>query len=1235
MDKSTPALNETDYRAIFDANPDAVFILSSDGQILDANLTAIRRYGYSLEELVRMNAADLAAEDLRDKAPTRLSNSLKSDNRFEWRHQSKDGCELPVEIVSHPIIHHGEHAILASARDIRDRTSFNSALHNQKHILERILDTEPGTVYIFDLAEQRNVYINRHWLTAYGYTAEETQAMGSELIQVFHPDDLLRIAANHNAWKDASDGEMRSIEYRLQDKKGAWHWLISRETPFTRDERGQVRQILGIAHDITEKKQAETLLSGQSQVLEMIAAGTSLSETLIALVRLIEAQSPGMLGSILLLDEDGVHVRHGAAPSLPTEFVAAVDEQPIGPCAGSCGTAAYRKEAVWVEDIATDPLWAAYKEVALRHDLHASWSTPIFDAQREVLGTFAMYYRQPGLPQPEHLLLIDAATHIAAIAISRNREERVLRESEGRLRNIIDGLGPSMFVGLLTTEGVVLEANQQALAAAGLKPEDVLGKPVEETYWFSYSEESKRQMRETIARASLGEASRYDVQIRAAENQFIPLDFSVQPFRDATGRVVLLVPSAIVITERKRTEGALRESEAKFRAIIESSPVAMAVNDEHLNITFLNRKFIETFGYTQADIPTLAEWWPRAYPDPAYRQRVEQEWQAAVKKAQQEQTELEPLEYKVTGKDGVVRDIRFSMAAMGAASLVICYDLTEHNQAEAKLRKLSLAVEQSPNCIVIADLDANIEYVNDTFLKLTGYSRDEVIGNNLRILQSDKTQKSVYEDIWAHLTHDETWRGELINQRKDGSEYIESLQICPVRQADGRLTHYLAIMENITEAKKAEERIERLAHFDQLTGLPNRSQLSDRFEYARSLAQRNNEPLAMLFLDLDHFKDVNDVLSHTIGDQLLMEVAKRIKASLRDEDTVSRQGGDEFMLILHATDANGAANVAAKLIEAISRPCQIGQYELIVTPSIGIAIYPHDGEDFETLSKNADVAMYRVKQGGRNNFRFYTPEMQIHSARTLQLANALRHALERNELQLHYQPQLSIQDGHIVGAEALLRWRHPELGMITPAEFIPIAEDSGQIIPIGEWVLRTATRQLKDWIDSGLPPMVMAVNLSAVQFRQANIVELVTHICDEANLPHEYLELELTEAVAMDNPLAAIEVMNKLHERNIRMSIDDFGTGYSSLSYLKKFKVYKLKIDQSFVRDITDDPDDKAIVSAIINMASSLGIQTIAEGVETAGQLAFLRLQGCDEVQGYYFSKPLTAEQFETFLISN
>lgn len=440
------------------------------------------------------------------------------------------------------------------------------------------------------------------------------------------------------------------------------------------------------------------------------------------------------------------------------------------------------------------------------------------------------------------------------------------------------------------------------------------------------------------------------------------------------------------------------------------------------------------------------------------------------------------------------------------------------------------------------------------------------------------------------------------------------------------------VVSDITDHKNAQSHIQHLAYYDALTGLPNRTLLDDRLNQAISAAIRNHSSLALMFLDLDHFKNINDTLGHHIGDQLLIQAAKRMQSSVRDQDTVARPGGDEFILVLLDTDTNAAAHVADKILNAMSRPFTIEQHQLVATPSIGIAVYPDDGVDFQSLAQRADAAMYCAKQEGRNRYRFFSQEMQANSARTLLLENALRHALEQNQLQLHYQPQFCIHNGQIIGTEALIRWQHPDLGMISPAEFIPIAENSGQIMAIGAWVLRTALHQFKCWRDDGMAEITLAVNLSAIQFRDARLPELVTQVLAEAQLPHHILELELTESVAMDDPIAAIAIIDKLHALGIRMSVDDFGTGYSSLNYLKRFKVYKLKIDQSFVRDITGDPEDRAIVTAIINLSRSLGFQTIAEGVETQEQLTFLREQGCDEVQGYFFSKPLPAEQFVAFV---
>ncbi|MHB8951061.1 MAG: bifunctional diguanylate cyclase/phosphodiesterase [Rhodoferax sp.] len=556
----------------------------------------------------------------------------------------------------------------------------------------------------------------------------------------------------------------------------------------------------------------------------------------------------------------------------------------------------------------------------------------------------------------------------------------------------------------------------------------------------------------------------------------------------------------------------------------------------------------------------------------------------------------------------------------------------ERNRAEVQLQLKARVFEQGNEAIVITDAQSRIVRVNSAFSHITGYSEAEVLGRNPSLLSSGRQDGAFYREMWAALLAQGQWQGELWNRRKDGSLYPEWLSLSVLRDRAGAIINYVAVATDISQRKGDEEKIRMLADFDALTGLPNRRLLQDRIDTALSQAQRQGESLALMFLDLDRFKNVNDSLGHHAGDQLLMQVAQRLKSVLREQDTVCRVGGDEFVLLCTSTDATGAAHVAQKLHDMTAQRYLVDQQELAISFSIGIALYPDDGDSFAKLSMSADTAMYRAKQAGRNAYRFFTAEMQLESNRQLELENGLRRALDLKQLSLVYQPQVSLQDGRVLGMEALLRWQHPTLGPVSPLEFIPVAEESGLILPIGEWVLRTATRQLRAWLDAGLPTLQLAVNLSAVQFRHANLPELVTQVLLDAGLAPECLELELTESVAMNDPVGAIAVMNDLHQRGVRLSIDDFGTGYSSLSYLKRFRVYKLKIDQSFVQDISTDPDDKAIVVAVIALARSLGFQTIAEGVETQGQLDFLRQQGCDEVQGYFFSRPLPADEFEGFV---
>jgi len=713
----------------------------------------------------------------------------------------------------------------------------------------------------------------------------------------------------------------------------------------------------------------------------------------------------------------------------------------------------------------------------------------------------------------------------------------------------------------------------------------------------------------------------------------------------AASAAVALENSAL-LAERRQVEQALRESEALKASVLASAACGIVATDPQGLITVFNPGAEAIFGYAAHEVvgkvtPTL---WHDAEEIAAAAValsrdlgcRVEAGFDALVARARCS-GQVDERETAGVRKDGRRITIRLAVTVMRDAQgalagyLGTIVDITAQKQAAAQLDLAAKVFEQGGEGIAITDAACNIVMINQAFTRITGYSEVEVLGRNPSLLASGRHNEAFYQSMWESIESLGHWQGEIWNRRKDGSVYPEWLLISRV-DGDGATTHYIGTFIDITQHKEAEASIQRLAHFDALTGLPNRSLLEERVRHDLARAHRGREALALMFVDLDRFKNVNDSLGHRVGDALLIQVAERLRRAVRDEDTVSRLGGDEFIVVLPSTDADGAAHVAAKLLEVMAPPYRIEQHELTCSLSAGIAMYPADGESFEALSMSADTAMYRAKQSGRNAYCFFTAEMQERSARNLQIENDLRRALENGELRLHYQPQFALADRRLVGAEALLRWQHPQLGMVSPVEFIPIAEECGLILPIGEWVLRAAVSQLRVWQQEGLPPMTVAVNLSAVQFRQANLTDVVSRILDAEGLSAQFLELELTESVAMDNPLAAIATMDKLRALGVRMSIDDFGTGYSSMSYLKRFRVHKLKIDRSFVADLAADPEDEAIVTATISLARDLGLQTIAEGVESEAQLAFLRAKGCDEAQGYLFSQPLAPAQFAAFV---
>ena len=543
------------------------------------------------------------------------------------------------------------------------------------------------------------------------------------------------------------------------------------------------------------------------------------------------------------------------------------------------------------------------------------------------------------------------------------------------------------------------------------------------------------------------------------------------------------------------------------------------------------------------------------------------------------------------------------------------------------IRLLATVVESSGEAILICDAELNIVFVNGAFERITGYTLQEVLGKSPRILKSGHQDAQFYRHMWQELNTSGAWQGEIYNRKKNGQIYPEWQSISVVRNSKGELSNYLSICMDITKRKEADAHIQRMANYDALTGLANRNLLNDRLSHALSSASRQHAKLALMYLDLDKFKDINDGFGHAVGDALLRIAAQRLTNCVREGDTVARQGGDEFILLLPDVDGyEGVTKIAQKLLEAVAAPYSIDGQEMFVSVSIGIGIYPEDGADMDSLLKNADAAMYTAKQEGRSCYRFFTPTMNENALRRITLQNRLRHALRNDELELYYQPQFNTQSQQITGMEALLRWHDAKEGFISPAEFIPVAEDSGLILSIGTWVLQRACQEAKTWHDRGYK-ITISVNVSGRQFKESAFDSLVAEALNNSGLAAQYLELELTEGVLLQHDEPLSRMMLKLKAMGIRLALDDFGTGYSSLSYIKRFPIDRIKIDQSFVRDVLQDAEDAAIVDAIIYIAHGLKMEVIAEGVETEAQLEFLSNHQCCDVQGYLVSRPVPKDQ--------
>ena len=559
--------------------------------------------------------------------------------------------------------------------------------------------------------------------------------------------------------------------------------------------------------------------------------------------------------------------------------------------------------------------------------------------------------------------------------------------------------------------------------------------------------------------------------------------------------------------------------------------------------------------------------------------------------------------------------------------------IEEIDRNQHELKKASVVFDNTSEGIMITDAQHKIVSVNRSFTKITGYGEEEVVGKNPAFLKSGYHDKVFYEELWSSIKQTGEWRGEVRNKRKNGEVYTQLLSINTFRDVQGELTYHIGVFADISNIKETENKLDYLAHHDQLTGLPNRLLCLVRMEHELQLAQRNATQVAILFLDLDLFKNVNDSMGHAKGDILLQQVSMCLSDSLRSEDTVARLGGDEFVIILGSLKSRqDAALVAENTLALFSRPFQIDEQEIFIGASCGISVYPEDGTDQDLLLRNADSAMYRAKANGRNNYQFYTQALTDEASERFTIETSLRQALGKNELSVYYQPQYSLLNNKIIGLEALLRWNNSVLGSVSPGKFIPIAEETGLIVSIGEWVLKTACKQLYEWKCKGCSSIKMAVNLSSRQFSRPGLEKVIESILLETNLSADELDLELTESIIMHDTKTVVETLNKLHDMGVSLSVDDFGTGYSSLSYIQRFPLDTLKIDRSFVRDITSNLVDAEMIDSIIALGHSMHLKVLAEGVETEEQLAYLQKKGCDEVQGFYFSQAVPAAEIEKML---
>ncbi|WNZ78014.1 bifunctional diguanylate cyclase/phosphodiesterase [Pseudomonas sp. P105] len=804
------------------------------------------------------------------------------------------------------------------------------------------------------------------------------------------------------------------------------------------------------------------------------------------------------------------------------------------------------------------------------------------------------------------------------------RTEEALRLSEQKFSSVFRQC-PDILVIARLMDGCLLEVNKAFEEQIGLSAAEVVGQTATELNIWGIQDVGPG----LLQRLQAGSIRNLEMPFRRSNGQVFTGLISAEPFDlDTTPALVVVVRD---ISQLKETQQQLQTSEEKFAKAFHASPDGLLLSRQSDGLLIeVNEGFSRITGFNSAlsvDRSTLdLGIWVNLN---ERKQMLDQ---------LQRDGYVRDFRCHIRRNDGQIRLCEVSSRPLPIGNedcmLTIARDITERHLMQEKLQQAATVFESTAEGVLITDTQQHISAVNRAFSEITGYSETEALGHTPRLLASGLHDSAFYAAMWHQLTAEGHWQGEISNRRKNGELYPSWLTISAVRNRDREITHFVAVFADISSLKHAQARLDYQAHHDPLTGLPNRTLFESRLLTALNSQQEDGGQGAVLFLDLDRFKHINDSLGHPVGDLLLKGIAVRLREQLRDIDTVARLGGDEFIILLPGLQQpSDAEHIAQKLLNCFAAPFQAGEHEFFISASIGTSLYPQDGCDVATLVKNADAAMYRSKAKGRNRVESYTRDLTAQASERVALEHELRRAIERNELSLSFQPKFSLADNRLVGAEALIRWTHPTFGDVPPEHFIPLAEENGMILQIGDWVLEHACRQLSEWNDAYESLGPLSVNLAGAQLRQPNLLGRIEQLLREHHLKPGLLQLEITENFIMSQAEEALAVLHQLKKLGVQLAIDDFGTGYSSLSYLKRLPLDFLKIDQSFVRGLPDDPHDVAIVRAIIALGRSMQFTIIAEGVETLAQQQFLAEEGCEQIQGYIVSLPLCAEEFAaTFL---